>query len=107
MAAGVGHGLAVGTADIVATGCTDSEPNVIHFRHAQFHVNPKFNDPALFGGTFQIAVGNDEQGTTVIEEGMLPGVHYPARSTAAKIEAGSTPSARQTCRNSTISSRRS
>ena len=54
------------------------EPNVIHFRHAQFHVNPKFNDPALFGGTFQIAVGNDEQGTTVIEEGMLPGVHYPA-----------------------------
>lgn len=50
------------------------EPNVIHFRHAQFHVNPKFNDPALFGGTFQIAVGNDEQGATVIEEGMLPGV---------------------------------
>lgn len=37
-------------------------------------MNPKFNDPALFGGTFQIAVGNDEQGTTVIEEGMLPGV---------------------------------
>lgn len=80
---------------------------MIHFRHAQFHVNPKFNDPALFGGTFQIAVGNDEQGTTVIEEGMLPSVPYSARSSTTKTEAGSTPSARQMCRNSTMSSRRS
>lgn len=58
------------------------ETNVLPFRHAQYEVNPKYAPDAETGdipyGTFQVAVGNAEQGTKVIEEGMQPGVHYPA-----------------------------
>ena len=55
------------------------EPNVVIRRHTQFEVNPKYADGHTFG-TFQIAVGNSEQGTVVIEPGMRPGVHYSANA---------------------------
>lgn len=59
------------------------EPNILTFRRKQYEVNPRFTDGKF--DTFRIAVGSDESPTVVIEDGMEPGVHFPASATILEI----------------------